>query len=227
MVAFITAWTLCGYTRALVWELPFFGPHFVIWRIVEAIPLPLIAGRGAHRGARRRQCHPQTRRITFPPSISCCGWWWRHWHLSPRCAAACCSTTAARNGVLEFLRLLPRIGAGVIGSGFIAEILPKATVASWIGPDSGFLGVVIATLGGALTPGGPVVGFAIGSAALKSGAGAPQVIAYSTAWALYAIHRLVVWEVPMMPARVVWLRAAVSLPLPFIAAAIAMLLAQP
>lgn len=133
----------------------------------------------------------------------------------------------ARGGVLEFLRLLPRIGAGVIGSGFLAEVLPKALVASWIGPESGLLGVVIATLGGALTPGGPVVGFAIGSAALKSGAGAPQVIAYSTAWALYAIHRLVIWEVPLMPARVVWLRAAVSLPLPFIAAGLAMLLAQP
>jgi len=133
----------------------------------------------------------------------------------------------ARNGILEFVRLLPRIGAGVIGSGFIAEILPKAAVASWIGPGSGLLGVLIATLGGALTPGGPVVGFAIGAAALKSGAGAPQVIAYSTAWALYAIHRLVVWEVPMMPARVVWLRALVSLPLPFLAAGVAMLLAQP
>ena len=133
----------------------------------------------------------------------------------------------ARDGVMEFIRLLPRIGAGVIGSGFIAEVLPKALVASWIGPGSGFLGVIIATVGGALTPGGPVVGFSIGAAALKSGAGAPQVIAYSTAWALYAIHRLVIWEVPMMPARVVWLRAAVSLPLPFIAAAAAMLLAKP
>lgn len=88
-------------------------------------------------------------------------------------------------------------------------------------------GVIIATLGGALTPGGPVVGFSIGAAALKSGAGAPQVIAYSTAWALYAIHRLVMWEVPLMPARIVWLRAAVSLPLPFIAAAAAMVLAKP
>jgi hypothetical protein len=133
----------------------------------------------------------------------------------------------ARAGLVDFLVLLPRIGAGVIGSGFIAEIMPKALVASWIGPGSGLLGVVIATLGGALTPGGPVVGFSIGAAALKSGAGAPQVIAYSTAWALYAIHRLVIWEVPLMPARVVWLRAAVSLPLPFIAAAAAMLLAQP
>ena len=72
-----------------------------------------------------------------------------------------------------------------------------------------------------------MVGFSIGAAALKSGAGAPQVIAYSTAWALYAIHRLVMWEAPLMPPRVVWLRAAVSLPLPFLAAAIAMLLAKP
>lgn len=133
----------------------------------------------------------------------------------------------AREGVWEFIRLLPRIGAGVVGSGFIAEALPKALVASWIGPGSGFIGVLIATLGGALTPGGPVVGFSIGAAALKSGAGAPQVIAYSTAWALYAIHRLVIWEVPMMPPRLVWLRAAVSLPLPFIAAAIAIVLGQP
>jgi len=108
-----------------------------------------------------------------------------------------------RAGVMEFILLLPRIGIGVVGSGFVAEALPNAWIAPWLGPESGLLGIAIATLGGALTPGGPVVGFSIGAAALKSGAGAPQVIAYSTAWALYAIHRLVIWEVPMMPARVV------------------------
>jgi hypothetical protein len=133
----------------------------------------------------------------------------------------------ARDGATEFLLLLPRIGVGVIGSGFVAEALPNDWVAPWLGPESGFLGVAIATVGGALTPGGPVVGFSLGAAALKSGAGAPQVIAYSTAWALYAIHRLIIWEVPMMPARVVWLRAAVSLPLPFMAAAFAILLGRP
>jgi hypothetical protein len=36
-----------------------------------------------------------------------------------------------------------------------------------------------------------------------------------------------IWEVPMMPSRVVWLRATVSLPLPFMAAALAMLLGRP
>jgi uncharacterized membrane protein YraQ (UPF0718 family) len=44
VVAFIVSWTLIGYTRALVWELPFFGYEFVIWRIVAAVPLPIIAG---------------------------------------------------------------------------------------------------------------------------------------------------------------------------------------
>jgi uncharacterized membrane protein YraQ (UPF0718 family) len=128
---------------------------------------------------------------------------------------------------MEFILLLPRIGIGVIGSGFVAEALPNEWIAPWLGPESGFLGIVIATLGGALTPGGPVVGFSIGAAALKSGAGAPQVIAYSTAWALYAIHRLIIWEVPMMPPRMVWLRATVSLPLPFMAAALALLFGRP
>ena len=133
----------------------------------------------------------------------------------------------ARDGVIEFIKLLPRIGIGVVGSGFVAEVLPNALIGPWLGPESGLLGVALATLGGALTPGGPVVGFSIGAAALKSGAGAPQVIAYSTAWALYAVHRLLIWEVPMMPARMVWLRAAVSLPLPFIAAAAAIVLGRP
>ena len=136
-------------------------------------------------------------------------------------------TDGLREGAVEFIKLLPRIAIGVVGSGFIAEVLPKSLIAPWLGPESGLTGVLIATLGGALTPGGPVVGFSIGAAALKSGAGAPQVIAYTTAWALYAIPRLVMWEVPMMPARIVWLRAAVSLPLPFIAAAVAMLLGRP
>ena len=133
----------------------------------------------------------------------------------------------ARDGVMEFLLLLPRIGVGVVGSGYVAEILPRELIAPWLGPESGLLGVTLATLGGALTPGGPVVGFSIGAAALKSGAGAPQVIAYSTAWALYAIHRLVIWEVPMMPARIVGLRAMVSLPLPFLAAGLAIMLGKP
>jgi hypothetical protein len=132
-----------------------------------------------------------------------------------------------REGAVDFLWLLPRLALGVIGSGYIAAVIPHDLTARWLGPESGLTGIALAVIGGALTPGGPVVGFSIGAAALKGGAGAPQVIAYSIAWALYALQRLFMWEVPVMPGRMVWLRAAASLPLPFLAAGAAMLLGRP
>src|SRR3954470_1610994 len=51
-IAFITAWNLLGYNRALIWELPFFGPHFVLWRVIVALPLPIISGLIAREVAR-------------------------------------------------------------------------------------------------------------------------------------------------------------------------------
>ena len=134
---------------------------------------------------------------------------------------------SVRFGGQDFLALLPRIALGMIGSGFIAEMLPSQLIPSSLGPETGTLGLLFATVLGALTPGGPVVGFALATAALKSGAGVPQVIAYTIAWALFALPRLLAFEIPAMPARVVWLRAAVSLPLPFIAAWTAMLVGKP
>ena len=134
---------------------------------------------------------------------------------------------SVREGAVDCLRLIPRIMLGVVGSGYIAALLPQEVVGRWLGADSGITGLFIAVLGGAFTPGGPVIGFSIGAAALKGGAGTPQVIAYTIAWALFAVQRLFIWEIPVMPARLVWLRVAGSLPLPFLAAAAAMLLGRP
>jgi len=133
----------------------------------------------------------------------------------------------AWEGSRDFVVLIPRVLIGVIGSGYIAAVMPQDLITTWIGPNSGILGITIATLAGAITPGGAVVGFSVGAAALKGGGGAPQVIAYSTAWSLYALTRLINWEVAMMPPRVVWLRAAVSVPLPFLAGVGAMLIGHP
>jgi hypothetical protein len=133
----------------------------------------------------------------------------------------------ATEGARDFVLLLPRILIGVVGSGYVAAVMPQNMITTWIGPNSGLLGITIATLAGAITPGGAVVGFSVGAAAFKGGGGAPQVIAYTTAWSLYALTRLINWEVAMMPARVVWLRAAVSIPLPFLAGVGAMLIGHP
>jgi len=133
----------------------------------------------------------------------------------------------AWEGSRDFVVLIPRVLIGVVGSGFLAQVIPRDVIALWIGPDSGIVGIFIGALFGAATPGGAVVGFSVGAAALKSGAGAPQVIAYTTAWSLYTIQRLINWEIHTMPPRVVWLRAAVSIPLPILAGIGAMLLSRP
>jgi hypothetical protein len=135
--------------------------------------------------------------------------------------------SSAREGTMDFINIVPRIALGVIGSGYIAAIIPPQVITGWLGPNSGWSGVLAAVIAGAATPGGPVVGFSIGAVALKSGGGAPQVIAYVVAWALFAFQRLILWEIPFMPARFVWFRAAVSLPFPFLAAAIAMAIGRP
>jgi uncharacterized membrane protein YraQ (UPF0718 family) len=119
---------------------------------------------------------------------------------------------------LDFLHLLPRLAVGVVGAGFIAKAMPQETVVQWLGPASGLQGVTVASIAGALTPGGPVVGFAVGAAALKAGAGLPQVFAFVTAWSLYTINRVLVWEVPTMPRRFVATRMLASLPFPFLVA---------
>ena len=136
-------------------------------------------------------------------------------------------TASMREGTMDFVRVVPRIALGVVGSGYIAAVIPQEIITGWLGPDSGWSGVLTAVVAGAATPGGPVVGFSIGAVALKAGGGAPQVVAYVIAWALFAFQRLILWEIPFMPARFVWFRAAVSLPFPFLAAAIAMLIGKP
>jgi hypothetical protein len=135
--------------------------------------------------------------------------------------------SSLREGSLEFAGIMPRIAIGVVGSGYIAAVIPQEIITGWLGPDSGWLGVLTAVIAGAATPGGPVVGFSIGAVALKAGGGPPQVTAYVVAWALFAFQRVILWEIPFMPARFVWFRAAVSVPFPFLAAAIAMVIGKP
>lgn len=132
-----------------------------------------------------------------------------------------------REGAADFIKIVPRIALGVIGSGYIAAVIPQEIITGWLGPSSGWLGVATAVVAGAATPGGPVVGFSIGAVALKAGGGVPQVLAYVVAWALFAFQRVLLWEIPFMPARFVWFRAAVSVPFPFLAAAMAMVIGKP
>lgn len=57
VVTLITSWTTIGMTRVLVWEMPFLGFDFVLWRWIAALPLAVLAGllvRGIERHVRTR-----------------------------------------------------------------------------------------------------------------------------------------------------------------------------
>jgi uncharacterized membrane protein YraQ (UPF0718 family) len=125
---------------------------------------------------------------------------------------------ALRSALREVLHLMPRLALGVIGSGFLAAALPQETVVGWFGGSSGAQGVALAALAGALTPGGPVVGYAVGSAALKAGAGLPQVMAFVTGWSLFTLNRMLIWEQPFLPGWFLRTRLIASAAMPFIIA---------
>ncbi len=43
-VAFVNAWLLIGLNRAIIWEMPFFGPDFVLARALLSLPIPILTG---------------------------------------------------------------------------------------------------------------------------------------------------------------------------------------
>ena len=118
----------------------------------------------------------------------------------------------------------PRIAMAIVVAGFFGEILPTELVAAWLGRDSGMTGILIASIAGGLTPGGPMLSFPIVVILLKAGAGIGPLIAYVTAWSVFALHRVFAFEIPMMGARFAVLRLVSSLILPFLAGILALLL---
>ena len=72
-------------------------------------------------------------------------------------------TSSLREGTWDFINVVPRIALGVLGSGYIAAVIPQEVITGWLGPDSGWFGVATAVVAGVATPGGPVIGFSIGA----------------------------------------------------------------
>ena len=120
--------------------------------------------------------------------------------------------------------ILPRLPISLLAAGFITSLLPEEVISSWIGSGSGFLGVLIASVIGSIIPSGPIVAFPVAIALYKLGAGTPQLIAFLTGWSSFQISRMLLWEVPFLGWQFAMRRSVVSIPLPFIAAGISMVI---
>ena len=109
---------------------------------------------------------------------------------------------------------LPKMIFAFAVAGLIQVILPTDLVSQWIGEGSGIRGLMIGTLAGTFTPGGPMMHFPIVASLMNSGAGAGPIIAYLTAWSLLGAHRIIIWEIPILGFEITAVRFAASLLVP-------------
>ena len=81
-----------------------------------------------------------------------------------------------------FGMMLPKVLAGCLIGAFVTMLLPRETVARWVGADSGLGGILFATVAGAILPGGPFTIYPIAGALLAAGADAGAACAFVISW---------------------------------------------
>lgn len=126
----------------------------------------------------------------------------------------------------NLVKILPMFTVALPMAAFLAELIPADAAVAWIGPDSGFAGVLLGSVAGGLMPGGPFVTFPLVLAFAKAGAGVPQMVALVSGWCVFAVHRIITWEYPVLGWRFVALRLVSSMLLPVSAGLIAELVLE-
>lgn len=104
------------------------------------------------------------------------------------------------------LAILPALAIGMVLGGMVQVLLPRELVAAYAGEDSGLTGLIIAAVAGAITPGGPFVAFPLVASLWKAGTAVGPLIAYLSAWSLLGLHRMLIYEIPILGARFVMVR---------------------
>ncbi|WP_367196339.1 hypothetical protein [Amorphus sp. 3PC139-8] len=117
--------------------------------------------------------------------------------------------------------LVFRIPLAILAASLLGRLIPTDYVSALIGHDSGFLGILLATVVGAVVPGGPMLSFPLALIVWQLGAGQPQMVAFLTSWSVFALHRILSYELPLLGPRFVLVRMVSSLVLPTLAGLIA------
>lgn len=95
-----------------------------------------------------------------------------------------------RSGFGMILEILPLLVCAFIVAGMVQVLLPRELIAKWVGAESGFRGILVGTVAGGLSPGGPYVSLPIVAGLLRAGAGVGTMVAFLTGWSLWAVARL-------------------------------------
>ena len=89
------------------------------------------------------------------------------------------------------VEILPMLALSFIVAGMAQVLIPRDIMAKWVGPESGFKGIMMGSVAGAISPGGPYVNFPIVAGFLKAGAGVATMVAFMTAWSLWPVMRII------------------------------------
>jgi len=107
--------------------------------------------------------------------------------------------------------------------GFVNVLSPQNLIQDYLGPDSGWGGILLAEGLGMILPGGPYVVFPIMAVIYHAGAGLAPAVTLVTSWASVALLT-VTFELPFMGWRFSAIRWGMGLLAPFLAGAVVMLL---
>ena len=98
--------------------------------------------------------------------------------------------TGLKSALKMTIDILPLLIFAFIMAGMIQTLLPQELLSRWIGEESGIRGILIGTIAGGITPGGPYVSLPLAAGFLRAGAGWGTMVAFITAWSLWGISRL-------------------------------------
>jgi uncharacterized membrane protein YraQ (UPF0718 family) len=95
-----------------------------------------------------------------------------------------------KSAVSMTLQVLPLLVCAFVVAGMVQVLLPRELLSTWVGTESGVRGILIGTIAGGLSPGGPYVSLPVVAALLNGGAGVGTMVAFLTGWSLWAVARL-------------------------------------
>ncbi len=93
-------------------------------------------------------------------------------------------------GGKTFLSMLLLLVMSFAIAGLVQVLVPKELVVKWLGAGTGFRGILIGSVAGALTPGAPYFSFPIVAAMYKQGASVGAVVAFVAGWSVWQLTRL-------------------------------------
>jgi uncharacterized membrane protein YraQ (UPF0718 family) len=120
-------------------------------------------------------------------------------------------------------RNLPLLVVAFVITGYVNVLAPQKLVSAWLGPESGWSGLLVAEVVGMLLPGGPYVVFPLIAVLYQAGAGVGPAVALVTSWATLALLS-VTFELPFMGWRFAAVRWGLGLMVPLLAGVAAQLL---